>query len=291
MKSASAMWQRVPVAVRAVLIGLLVVTFGALGWSLLFIATARLTASVAWATGPSFAILGGLYLWAYWRYLGGAGWPRSTAEARRRNLRGNRLSGAVWAWALSAGALAILSYVAFLLVWERVIRLQPWAMFSNLHFSLVTALCFLLATAAEAGVVEEAAFRGYMQSPLEKRYGPVIAIVIVSAIFGAMHIANGSFELTWLFPYVIFGAVLGILAYLTNSILPGVMLHATGDAVRFLLVWKLGPNPRRPLVWESGADAAFWLKLAAVVFFGAAAVWAYGKLAAATRLESVSRSS
>ena len=291
MSFASGTWQRVPVAVRAILTGLLVVVFGALGWSVLFVATNRLTPSIPWASGPAFVVVGGLYLWLYWRYLGGAGWPHSTAEARRKNRRGNRLSGAVWAWSLGAGALAILSYVAFLLVWERVIRLQAWTMFSNLHFSFVTALCFLLATAAEAGVVEEAAFRGYMQAPLEKRYGPVVAIVIASVVFGAIHLLNGNFELTWLFPYAIFGAILGTLAYLTDSILPGLVLHAVGDAVRFLFVWRLGPNPRRPLVWESGTDAAFWLRLAAVVVFGIAAAWAYRKLATVTRVESVSRPS
>jgi len=291
MTTAPTIWQRIPVALRAIVTGLLVVIFGALGWSILFITTRQLTTSISWATGPAFVVLGGAYLWGYWRYLGGTGWPRRTAESRRQSLRARKLPGAVWAWALCAGTLAILSYIAFLLVWERLIRLQTWAMFSNLHLSFVTALCFLLATAAEAGVVEEAAFRGYMQAPLEKRYGPVVAIAIVSAIFGGIHIANGYFELTWLFPYAIFGAVLGILAYLTNSILPSVVLHAAGDAVRFLLVWRLGPNPRRPLVWESGADAAFWLRVAAVILFGAAAGWAYRKLAAVTRVESASRPS
>ena len=289
MVSLSRSRQRLPVAVRAILTGLLVVIFGALGWFVLLAAANRLTASIPWATGPAFVIAGALYLWGFWRYVGGAGWPRSTREPRQRNLRARKLSGALWIWALSAGASAILGYIAFIFVWERVVGLQPWITFSNVHLSWANALCILLATAAEAGIVEEAAFRGYMQAPLEKRYGPVIAIAITSAVFGAIHILNGSFELSWLFLYAVLGAILGILAYITNSILPGVVLHAASDALRFIIAMRFGPNRPKPLIWQSGTDAAFWLRVAAVVVFGAIAVWAYRKLSAMTRAESAPR--
>jgi membrane protease YdiL (CAAX protease family) len=87
-------------------------------------------------------------------------------------------------------------------------------------------------------------------------------------------------------PYAIFGSILGTLAYLTNSILPGVVLHAAGDAVRFLLVWRLGPNPQESLIWQSGLDISFCVGLAVAVAFGLAAIWAYRKLAAIVGLES-----
>jgi membrane protease YdiL (CAAX protease family) len=154
------------------------------------------------------------------------------------------------------------------------------------RYSFLTVLCILLAAAVEAGVVEEAAFRGYMQAPIERRYGPRVAIVIVSVVFGFVHLANGYHELTWLLPYAIFGSILGTLAYLTNSILPGVVLHAAGDAVRFLLVWRLGPNPQESLIWQSGLDISFCVGLAVAVAFGLAAIWAYRKLAAIVGLES-----
>jgi hypothetical protein len=35
---------------------------------------------------------------------------------------------------------------------------------------------FVITVSVMAGIVEEAAFRGYMQSPLERRYGPAAAI-------------------------------------------------------------------------------------------------------------------
>jgi uncharacterized protein len=285
MNSVSAVWQRIPVLVRATLTGLLVLFFGASGFFGLLFGSRKLTNSIPWAAEPIFLAVGGLFLWAYWRYLGGAGWPRSTAESRRQNLRARGLSRRVWAWALSAGVLALIAYVALVMVWGRLIRLQPWAVPSLSRYSFLTVIGILLATAVEAGVVEEAAFRGYMQAPMEKRYGPKIAIVTVSVIFGFVHLANGYHELTWLIPYAVFGSILGILAYLTNSVLPGLVLHAVGDLVRFLLVWRFGPNPPEQLIWQSGADASFWMRLAVAVIFGLAAVWAYRRLAVVARLE------
>jgi len=288
MSSASAIWRRIPVLVRAILTGLLVLFFGAFGWSGLLFGSRKLTTSIPWAAAPVFLVVGGLFLWGFWQYLAGAGWPRSTAEGRRQNLRGRRLPGRVWAWALSAGVLAVISYVALVLVWGRLIRLQPWTVPDLSRYSFLTVLCLLLAAAVEAGVVEEAAFRGYMQAPIERRYGPRVAIAIVSVVFGFIHLANGYHELTWLLPYAIFGAILGTLAYLTNSILPGVVLHAAGDAVRFLLVWRLGPNPQEPLIWQSGLDISFCVRLAVAVTFGLAAIWAYRKLATIVGHESKS---
>jgi membrane protease YdiL (CAAX protease family) len=288
MSSASGIWPRIPVVVRAILTGLLVLFLGAFGWSGLLFGSRKLTTSIPWAATPVFLVVGGLFLWGFWRYLAGAGWPRSTAEARRQNLRGRGLPGRVWAWALSAGVLAVVSYIALVLVWGRLIRMQPWTIPDLSRYSFFTVLCILLAAAIEAGVVEEAAFRGYMQAPIERRYGPRVAIVIVSVVFGFVHLANGSHELTWLLPYAIFGCILGNLAYLTNSILPGVVLHAAGDAVRFLLVWRLGPNPQGPLIWQSGVDISFCVRLAVGVAFGLAAIWAYRKLATIVGVESKS---
>lgn len=286
MNSVSGIWQRFPVLMRAVVTGLLVLFFGAGAWSGLFVGSRKLMASIPWATGPVLLVFGGCFLWVYWRYLGGWGWPRRTMEMRRRRLRARGLPGRVWAWALSAGALAVIGNVALTLVWGRLIHLQPWALPSLSRYSFLTVLCLLLGTAVEAGVVEEAAFRGYMQEPIEKRYGPKVAIVIVSVVFGLVHIANGYRELTWLLSDAVFGAILGTLAYLTNSILPGLVLHAAGDAARYLVVWRLGPNRPKALIWESGPDASFWVSLTVAATVGAAAVWAYRKLAAVVQIES-----
>jgi membrane protease YdiL (CAAX protease family) len=196
------------------------------------------------------------------------------------------LPARVWAWALSAGVLAEIGNVALTFVWARLIHLQPFALPDLTPYSNLTVLCLFLGIAVEAGVVEEAAFRGYMQVPLEKRYGPQAAIIVVSVVFGVVHIANGYRELTWLLADAVLGAILGTMAYLTNSILPGVVLHAANDAVRFLVVWRLGSNPPKTLIWESGPDASFWMSVAVVAIFGSGSVWTFRKLALAVRPQS-----
>lgn len=156
---------------------------------------------------------------------------------------------------------------------------------SQWHYSFLIALCILTGAAAEAGIVEEAAFRGYMQGPLEERFGPAIAVVVVSVFFGFAHLANGRQEIAWLLPYTAFGAILGILAYMTNSIMPGVFLHAAVDAVRFWLAWRGRPSSPHPLIYQSGPERAFWASLTVAGVFGAGAILAQGRLAVA-RVES-----
>jgi membrane protease YdiL (CAAX protease family) len=282
------LWQRIPILVRAILTGLLVLFFGAGVWFGLLFGSRKLTASLPWAAGPVFLVLGGVFLWGYWRYLGGWGWPRGTTETRRAHLRAHALPARVWAWALSAGALAEIGNVALQFVLGRLIHLQPYSVAGLSSYPLLTVLCILLGIAVEAGVVEEAAFRGYMQVPLEKKYGPPVAIIVVSVVFGVVHIANGYHELTWLLADAVLGAILGTMAYLTNSILPGVVLHAVNDAVRFLAVWRLGPIQPKTLIWESGPDASFWMSVAVVATVGGVAIWTFRKLALVARPQSPS---
>src|SRR6516225_1935030 len=83
----------------------LVVGFGALAvvltavtggvWAALLTINLALSPAIPWAV-----VVMALLLWLLWRYLGGAGWPRGTAEARRAYLRARRTSGRVFAWAL-----------------------------------------------------------------------------------------------------------------------------------------------------------------------------------------------
>lgn len=277
----SSIWRRLPVILRAILTGLLVLLFGALVWTAMLGINLKLTSSVPWATATL-----ALFLWAYWRYLNGAGWPRNTGQARRKNFRARPLSVRVWAWSLIAGVPALVSAVALQDVFSRLIRIPQLPLGGLSGYPRFTVLCILLGAAAEAGVVEEAAFRGYMQAPIERRYGPASAIIVVALLFGCVHIANGSHELLWLPVYSLVGVILGALAYLTNSILPGMVLHAALDTFRFLAAWRLGAAPPERLVWQSGLDASFWTSMGVAAILGSVAVWAYRKLAAVAHPES-----
>jgi uncharacterized membrane protein len=132
-----------------------------------------------------------------------------------------------------------------------------------------------------AGVTEEAAFRGYMQTPIERRYGVVAAILVNGTMFGLLHFPNHPGEVLTMLPYYIAVAgVYGGVTWATDSILPALVLHAGGDVFSLTRFWTTGraewqlTAERPPLVWESGFDAAFATALVALVLLGGGMAWA-----------------
>ena len=273
------------VVVQAVLVGMLVVFAGTIPRNILFAANLRYYAGVPWAV-PLTAV----YLWLFWRYLNGAGPPETTAGARRASLRADRVSGRVWAWSLLAGGLGIVALVLALRVENRLVVLPQQQLPDLSRVPGVTVLSLLLAAAPVAGVVEEAAFRGYMQGPIERRHGLGVAILVTGTMFAVAHL---DFTLILWPYYVAVAAIYGTVTYLTNSILPAVVLHTGGNIYSNLDLWMHGqaewqaPSGAGGLVWENGADASFWLSGVALFIVAAAAVWAYSRLARVARAAAV----
>ena len=213
-------------------------------------------------------------------------------EARRAGLRANGLSSDAWGMALFAGILGLATLLPLLGVLSRLVRLptesQPIVMPPEMPF--LTVFLLLVVASIVAGVVEEAAFRGYMQGAIERRHGPVVAILATGTLFGLGHLTHHPDSMLAMMPfYLAVAAIYGGLAYLTNSILPGLVLHAGGDVFSLTRLWATGlpewqatSNPP-PLVWETGTDAEFWGYLAAFIVVGAAASWAYAALANVAR--------
>ena len=73
---------------------------------------------------------------------------------------------------------------------------------------------------------------------------------------------------------------LGMTAYLTQSILPGLVTHSLGLLTFFALIWPR--DPARRLVWDGGADPWFWLHSGQALLFAALALLAFRRLAGMT---------
>jgi membrane protease YdiL (CAAX protease family) len=280
------LWQRLPVVVRAVLTGAVVATAGTVPWALLASANVKHGSAVPWAVPPA-----ALYLWLFWRYVRGAGWPASTAETRRTTCRAHRLSDEVWGAAMMAGILGLVALVLLLRVVNRMVTLPAQPTDDLSHLPFMTLVPLLLMGAVVAGIAEESAFRGYMQGPIERRHGPVIAILVTGGLFGLAHFTHPEVTLILMPYYLAVAAIYGSLAYLTNSIMPSVVLHAGGNVLGAIGLfaggrsdWQAASSPE-PLIWESGADASFWLSFVAALGAGAAALWAYAALATVARKE------
>jgi membrane protease YdiL (CAAX protease family) len=270
---------RMETIVQAVFLGMLVMIAGTIPRNLLFAANLRFYPAVPWAV-PLTAV----YLWFFWRYLRGAGPPESTAETRRASLRAHRVPGRVWAWALLAGGLGIVALVLALRVANRLAVLPEQQLPNLAQVPKITVLSLLLMAAPVAGIVEEAAFRGYMQGPIERRSGLAIAILITGTMFAVAHL---DFTLILWPYYVAVAAIYGIVTYLTRSILPAVVLHTGGNLYSNFDLWLHGQAEWQAatgpaaLVWKTGADASFWISIAALLFVATATVWAYFRLARA----------
>ncbi len=121
-----------------------------------------------------------------------------------------------------------------------------------------------------------------MQTPLERRYGVVAAILVNGTMFGLLHFPNHPGAVLTMLPYYIAVAgVYGGLTWATDSILPALVMHAGGDVFSLTRLWTTGraewqlTAERAPLVWESGFDAAFAGALIALVLLAGAMAWTY----------------
>ena len=272
------------VILRAVLIGMAIVMVGTIPRNILYFANIQYFNVVPWAV-PLVAI----YMWFFWRHLQGYGPPAETSEHRRILMRAKPLSGYVWFWSLLAGTLGIVALVAGLRFANRMIALPEQTLSDLSQVPRYTMFALLLASAPVAGIIEEIAFRGYMQKPIEEKYGLFVAILITGTMFAVAHL---DFTLVLWPYYVLVAAIYGTVTYLTNSILPAVVLHTCGNLfsnfdlwLHGRAEWQTGSGPET-LVWQTGTDNSFWMTGLFLALMTGLTVLAYIRLARITSRES-----
>lgn len=246
-------------------------------WGGLLLTNLAVSPAIPWSV-PAMAVV----LWLMWQYLGGRWWPRSTAEARRAYLRAKRVSRQVFGWSLVAGALSLVALVGIWIVLVELTKVggNPTA-FNYAAYPLLTVVLVLVMASLVSPLTEEAAFRGYAQVMLERRFSAAIAVVISSVLFALWHGPTQGFAWSKLLFYLLVGVVFGTIAYLTQSVLPAIPVHIAGDLTFFALIW---PNDAtRPFVWHDGADVWFWVFVAQAIVFTGLALLAFRRLAVVTK--------
>jgi len=220
--------EQMKVVIKAVLLGLFIMAVTNVPWSVLAYGNLRLSPGIPWSI-PVTA----LYLTVILAYLNGSGPPASTKAFRHESLRIRWLTGAEWCWSLMAGGLSVvalwLTYAA-LGNFNRAVPLSREAATAPM-WVLISAV---IMSAAVTAIAEESGFRGYMQVPIEERFGAAIAVGVSTILFVMVHISHGVTPLLKNGPYyAAAGCVYGVLAYQTRSILPSLVLHFAGDIVTF----------------------------------------------------------
>jgi membrane protease YdiL (CAAX protease family) len=243
-------------------------------WGSMAILNLKTTPAIPWSVLIMTPVL-----WLLWQYLGGKGWPQSTSEARRNYLRAKPVSGRVFAWVLVAGVLSVVALTGCWIVMFQLFKMPGNIVPDVSKYPLPALVALLVMGSLAAPLSEEAAFRGYAQGMLERRFSGPVAIFISSAMFALAHLTQG-FLFPKLFVYFLAGIAIGVPAYLTKSILPGIAVHIVADLTFFTLVWP--HDTTRRLVAEGGADAWFWIHVAQAVVFTGLAIAALSRLKIAT---------
>jgi len=260
-------------------VAFLILAVGQGAWGAMAFLNLKTTPAIPWAVFIMAPVL-----WLMWQYLGGKGRPSSTSEARRNYLRANPVSGRVFAWAIVAGAFSVVALAGYWIVMFQLFKMPGNLVPDTSRYPLPTLVALLVMGSLAAPFSEEAAFRGYAQVMLERKFRGAAAIVISSVMFALAHLPQ-CFLFPKLFVYFLAGVVFGVTAYLTKSILPGIAVHVMADLTFFTLVWP--HDTTRRLVVDGGADAWFWIHVAQAVLFTGLAIVAYGRLAKLGTVHSI----
>lgn len=222
---------RIPTALRAIATGLLIGLAAANVWPALALGLGM----------PRAALAELLFLAAYVWWASGGGFPAAWREARRAAFRVRKLSRVDWGWAIgTALAFAVTVHAALVILF----RLTPFPA-DDFHrdytplmtMSLPLRWFAIVIAAASAGICEETGFRGYMQAPIEKRHGAVLAVLVSSVLFAALHLSK-SWALPAMMPIVLgAGLLLGVIAWASSSLVPGIIGHTIMDIGLFGYWW------------------------------------------------------
>jgi membrane protease YdiL (CAAX protease family) len=207
----------------AVLTGLSVQLVGTLAWVAMIRRNMRVNPESPWAAATMVCVLAVMLIW-----LSGRGWPRATSAWRRHHLRLWRPEPGAWSGENRTTILGLMGAIVALAVMYVLIGSSRPPEDAG-AYPLAIRWSALLMGPIVAGVVEEMAFRGYMQSHLE-RIGPTFAILVTSAAFALLHATQGvTYFLTFAPGIFIASVVYGYLALRSGSIIPGMALHVAGD--------------------------------------------------------------
>ena len=257
-------WNRLPAILRGILVAELVVTIGTIPPSIAVILNMRTSPSIPW-----MLVVTAGWLLFFWWYVSGHGWPRSTQEARRRDLRAPSLSKPAWIWALIAGILGITGTIAMAFVTARLAHLPREAFAAPIDFSkygALTVICAIACISATAGVVEEAGFRGFLISPIQRRHGWTIAILISGIMFFLDHHLSHAYATFVFLPFFLaISAVHGLLVKYSGSTRPSVLLHALADFIVIPVSYGLVGTFSVESVSVTGIDRQFVIWVAVMV--------------------------
>lgn len=241
-------------------------------WAALLLTNLARSPGLPWSSIAMAAVL-----WMLWSFLSGAWGPVGTRGTRRAYLRAAPLPRRIYAWALIAGLLWVVFLAGFWIVLSQLVSLPGNKLPDFSTLPVLTVIATLIVASASGAISEEAGFRGYFQGSLERAGWQWSAVLCTALLMAPIHALTQGFVWPTLLFYLLVDAMLGTLAYLTKSILPGIVVHAVGLFVFLGLIWPADKN--RIAFSQAGADFWFCLHLTQAVVFAALSLYALRRLA------------
>lgn len=122
-------------------------------------------------------------------------------------------------------------------------------------------LILIIAVVLLAGMLEEMLFRGLLLQALERRFELPHAIFLSALIFALFH-----FPL-WLIQVIFLGIILGFLAWRSNSIIPGIILHCFNNAFAIVFL-NIGEQNLNWYNWHNHVNPPVLVIAAAMAYYG-----------------------
>jgi membrane protease YdiL (CAAX protease family) len=252
--SAPSRWAKLPISLRAIVSGLFLAVIALNVWPLL----------LAILPMPLAAFAEAAFLLSFLWWAGGGGPPHSTKSGRAASFRSGKLSVMQWVWGLFAALFFAVTVHASVVLLFRFVPFPLAAFRSGYDLSFIHSQFLkwaaIVISAISAGICEETGFRGYMQHPIERRYGAAPAILISSLFFMSLHLVK-AWAILGMVP-IVFGAgvLLGLLAWSARSLLPGMIGHVVMDMGLFGYWWTgIAGDFSARTISQTGTDRPFFI--------------------------------
>lgn len=120
----------------------------------------------------------------------------------------------------------------------------------------------LLGAVFLAGLFEEMLFRGFLQNSFEQHYDVTRAILLTALLFAVIH-----FNPWWIVQIVVLGVILGVMAWKSDSIIPGAIVHAINNGISVVLI-NVPENKLELLAWRGHVHPLLLLAAVAALVLG-----------------------
>ncbi len=254
--------------------GVAVILAGEAVWIGLIAAYTRHPTPFPWFVPAMAAVLALGAIWMKWGRT-----PAYGAAARREGVRLNAVPLKTFVLSLAAGWSTFFAgagaYIAYRLS-SGLGGEVPMALPPGPKLAVVAGLAM---AAIVAGVIEEVSVRGFIQGRLEKAFGVVPAIAISGLVWALFHTNHSYFDTSpfdvaiWFAIFLAVSAMLGTIAHRTNSVLPGIVVHAGFDSTYFVTAGLLQPKIAPLAFVESLGTPQSFLAIGAVLAVIAAISW------------------